>query len=84
MVQRGSADPRYQRWIDSYGGEEFATVVAEVLDVADRVGPTLTAADEAVARAHFTTTAGYEWMFFDAAYQRESWPVPITGVSLAR
>jgi len=84
LVQRGSADPRYQRWIDSYGGEEFATVVAEVLDVADRVGPTLTAADEAVARAHFTTTAGYEWMFFDAAYQRESWPVPITGVSLAR
>jgi thiaminase (transcriptional activator TenA) len=84
LVQRGSSDARYQRWIDSYGGEEFATVVTEVLDLADRIGPTLTPSDEAVARAHFTTTAGYEWMFFDAAHQRESWPVPITGVSLAQ
>jgi thiaminase/transcriptional activator TenA len=28
-----------------------------------------------VARAHFVTTARYEWMFFDAAHRRESWPV---------
>ena len=75
LAARGSADPRYQRWIDSYGGEEFAATVRQVLDLADRVGPTLTEADEAVARAHFATTARYEWMFFDAAHRREVWPV---------
>lgn len=72
---RGSTDSRYQRWIDSYGGDEFAGTVAEVLALADRIGPSLTVGQEAVARAHFVTTARYEWMFFDAAYRREHWPV---------
>jgi hypothetical protein len=34
-----------------------------VLALADNVGPTLCAADEMRARAHFATTARYEWMF---------------------
>lgn len=75
LLERGSTDRRYQRWIDSYGGEEYAATVAEVLDVTDRLGPTLSAEDEAAARAHFAVTAKYEWMFFDAAYRRERWPV---------
>ncbi|MEN3224800.1 thiaminase II [Mycolicibacterium porcinum] len=75
LVERGSPDRRYQRWIDSYGGEEFAATVAEVLELTDRVGPTLGGADEAAARAHFVVTSKYEWMFFDAAYRREQWPV---------
>ncbi len=52
-----------------------ATTVAEVLELTDRLGPTLGGADEAAAQAHFTVTAKYEWMFFDAAYRREQWPV---------
>ena len=75
LLDRGSTDPRYQRWIDSYGGDEFAATVTEVLELADRTGPTLTPAEEAVARGHFVTTSRYEWMFFDAAYRREAWPV---------
>lgn len=75
LLARGSSDPRYQRWIDSYGGDEFAATVAQVLELADRTGPTLTPAEETVARAHFVTTARYEWMFFDAAHRREQWPV---------
>ena len=75
LRQRGSADPRYQRWIDSYGGEEFAATVTEVVRLADRTGPTLAQPEETIARAHFVTTSRYEWMFFDAAYRRESWPV---------
>lgn len=75
LAGRGSPDPRYQQWIDSYGGEEFAATVAEVLTVTDRTGPTLTPAEAAAARAHFVTTSRYEWMFFDAAHRREKWPV---------
>jgi thiaminase/transcriptional activator TenA len=75
LAERGSTDPRYQLWIDGYSGEEYAATVDEVLAVTDRVGPTLTAADEATARAHFATTARYEWMFFDAAHRLEDWPV---------
>jgi thiaminase/transcriptional activator TenA len=75
LVKRGSPDPRYQRWIDTYAGDEYQTIVAEVLALADNVGQTLCAADEARARAHFATTARYEWMFWDAAWRREAWPV---------
>ncbi len=75
LLARGSTDPRYQRWIDSYGGDDFAATVREVLALADRTGPALAPADEAAARAHFVTTSRYEWMFFDAAHRREGWPV---------
>jgi thiaminase (transcriptional activator TenA) len=75
LVAKSSPDPRYRRWIDTYGGTDFAATVAEVLTVADRVGPSLGAADSARAAAHFATTARYEWMFWDAAWRRETWPV---------
>ncbi|BBZ05955.1 aminopyrimidine aminohydrolase [Mycolicibacterium doricum] len=75
LIGRGSPDARYQRWIDSYGGEEFAATVAQVVELTDRTGPTLTPVEESVARAHFVTTSRYEWMFFDAAHRREAWPV---------
>ncbi|WNG85282.1 thiaminase II [Mycobacterium sp. ITM-2016-00317] len=75
LLDRGSTDARYQQWIDSYGGDDFVATVTEVLALADRVGPQLNAAQEACARAHFVTTSRYEWMFFDAAYRREQWPV---------
>jgi thiaminase/transcriptional activator TenA len=75
LVEHGSTDHRYQRWIDSYAGDEFAATVGQVLELTDRTGATLSTDDEAVARNHFATTARYEWMFFDAAYRRDHWPV---------
>lgn len=75
LVATGSPDPRYQLWIDTYAGEEFAATVAEVLAFADRLGSGLTAADADRAARHFATAARYEWMFWDAAWRRETWPV---------
>lgn len=74
LIARGSPDPRYQRWIDTYASEEFTTTVAQALALADRVGAQLAPADEARARRHFVTTARYEWMFWDAAWRIEAWP----------
>jgi thiaminase/transcriptional activator TenA len=75
LVKLGSPEPRYQRWIDTYADDEYQAMVDEVLTLADNVGPSLSAADERRARAHFATTARYEWMFWDAAWRREAWPV---------
>src|SRR5664279_2702420 len=36
LVEKGSPDPRYQRWIDTYAGDAFAATVADVLALADR------------------------------------------------
>lgn len=75
LVDLGSLDPRYQRWIDTYAGEAFAATVAEVLALADRIGADLGGAEQARALQHYATTSRYEWMFWDAAWRRETWPV---------
>jgi thiaminase/transcriptional activator TenA len=75
LLGQGSPDPRYQRWIDTYAGEEFAAVVADVLTFADAHGLDLSAADDARARKHFAVASRYEWMFWDAAWRLEQWPL---------
>jgi thiaminase/transcriptional activator TenA len=75
LLERSSPNPLYARWIDTYGGEEFAATVAAVLALTDRLGETLGAAEIAAMRHHFVTTSRYEWMFWDAAWRGETWPV---------
>jgi thiaminase/transcriptional activator TenA len=75
LQRRGSSDPRYQRWIDLYGSEEFGDVVREVLAVTDELGPYLAPPERDRLHRHFRTSSRYEWMFWDMAYRMESWPV---------
>lgn len=75
LVRTGSPDRRYQRWIDTYGGEEFGAVVRDVIAEADATAASLSTAEQAVVSRHFRTTSRYEWMFWDMGYRRESWPV---------
>jgi thiaminase (transcriptional activator TenA) len=75
LLAAGSPDPLYARWIAMYGGEAFQAVVDAVLAETDRVGATLGGVELDRMRAHFTTTSRYEWMFWDAGWRRERWPV---------
>jgi thiaminase (transcriptional activator TenA) len=75
LLEKGSPDPRYRRWIDTYGGEEFAEIVRAVLDLTDRLGPQLSEAERRRMARHFRTTSRYEWMFWDAGWRREAWPI---------
>ncbi|MFC5992637.1 thiaminase II [Pseudonocardia hispaniensis] len=75
LLARSSPDPLYARWIAMYGGSDFQAVVDEVLAVTERIGAELAARELDLVREHFTTTSRYEWMFWDAGYRRESWPV---------
>ncbi|MGH8868749.1 MAG: thiaminase II [Actinomycetes bacterium] len=75
LLERSSPDPLYRRWIDTYGGEDFQKVVAEVLALVDRVGTEASDAEKERVRGHVVTTTRYEYMFWDAAWRLESWPV---------
>jgi thiaminase/transcriptional activator TenA len=75
LSERGSPNLVYQRWIDAYAGDEYRDEVATALELTDRVGSQLGAPQEARARAHFATAARYEWMFWNAAWEREEWPI---------
>jgi thiaminase (transcriptional activator TenA) len=75
LLRRGSPDPRYQRWIDVYGGEDFGDVVRQVLTVTDKLGPGLAPAERDRVHHHFRITSRYEWMFWDMGYRQETWPI---------
>jgi thiaminase/transcriptional activator TenA len=75
LLAEGSPDPLYARWIETYGGDEFAAVVQAVLDLTDRLGPQLSGAERRRMGGHFSTTARYEWMFWEMGLRREAWPV---------
>jgi thiaminase (transcriptional activator TenA) len=76
LLEQGSPDPLYQRWIEAYAGEDFGEVVAAVLRVTDQVGERIAEADRRRMSDHFETTSRYEWMFWDMGYRQETWPVP--------
>jgi thiaminase (transcriptional activator TenA) len=75
LAREGSANPTYQKWIDTYADEEYAATVQAVIDVLDEVALDLPAARRERVRRHFITTSRLEWMFWNAAWIRESWPV---------
>lgn len=75
LIVHGSPNPLYQRWIDTYGGEEFDALVEDVLDLTDRVCEGLSPAHKAAATEAFITTSRYEWMFWDMGWSLEGWPV---------
>jgi thiaminase/transcriptional activator TenA len=75
LQRRGSPDPRYQRWIDTYGGQEFGAAVRAVLAVADELGPGLAPRERERVHQHFRVTSRYEWMFWDMGYRKQTWPI---------
>jgi len=75
LLGRGSPNPRYQRWIDTYGAEEFGEEAREVIAVTDKLGHDLAPYERELARRHFRATSRYEWMFWDMGYRLQQWPV---------
>jgi thiaminase/transcriptional activator TenA len=75
LLARSSPDPLYARWIATYGGDEFQVVVEAVLELTDRLGAIVSASEWELMREHVVVTSRYEWMFWDAGWRRETWPV---------
>ncbi|CAN5694797.1 thiaminase II [soil metagenome] len=74
LLKSAPPNPLYQRWIDTYGGEEFGAIVTEVLELTDRVGAAASEEQRKRMRSHFVTTSRYEWMFWDMGFTQEQWP----------
>ncbi|MBO3753152.1 TenA family protein [Streptosporangiaceae bacterium NEAU-GS5] len=65
----------YGDWIATYADKEFAAATDQARRITDRVAAM---ADPAtVERMHtaFLTASRYEWMFWDAAWRQEAWPI---------
>ncbi len=75
LLDEGSPDPRYQKWIETYGGEDFGALVEDVLDLTDRVCKDLNDSQKRAVKTAFVTTSRYEWMFWNMGWTLEEWPV---------
>jgi len=75
LIAKGSPNPLYQRWIDTYGGEDYGGIVRAVLSLANRIAKDLGKKEKCAVKNHFVATSRYEWMFWDMGFKCERWPV---------
>jgi thiaminase/transcriptional activator TenA len=73
LIKKGSKDPEYQKWIDSYASDAYAKEVADVLDMMNAEAAKLDPESRHAVRELFKTSARYEWMFWDMAWREEKW-----------
>lgn len=65
----------YRKWIDTYADPEFAAAVDRVIAVADRAHDDASPADRVAMHRAYVDAVRLEWMFWDAAWRLETWPV---------
>lgn len=76
LTGAGSPHPLYQKWIDTYSGDAFGKVVAEVLQHVETVAATLGEPEKAMMKVHFRRTSQLEYLFWDGAFHQHQWPFP--------
>jgi thiaminase/transcriptional activator TenA len=69
------ADARYRRWIEMYSSPEFAELAAWCRELLDRLAEGLRPKERRRLEDAFLTSSRYEYLFWEAAYRREGWPV---------
>ncbi len=65
----------YQEWINTYGGEAFAESVNKAVHITNQYAETASEATLEDMERAFIKSSKMEWMFWDSAYNQESWKV---------
>lgn len=65
----------YQRWIETYAGEEFAESVQLAIDITDYYAEKAGAEEQARMLDIFEKASQLEWVFWQSAYDLEEWMV---------
>ncbi|QTE22607.1 thiaminase II [Polaribacter cellanae] len=68
-----SVNNPYQKWIDTYGGEEFNTLVEQAIKITDRLALNCTKAQQNLMTDAFITSSHLEYQFWDGAYNLRTW-----------
>jgi thiaminase/transcriptional activator TenA len=74
ITRTASPQNPYKAWIDTYADARFGEAVRTVIVITDRAADTATAAARDKMLAAFIRACQYEWLFWDGAYQRRTWP----------
>lgn len=74
LVEKGSPNKTYQRWIDTYASEEYEKAVTEVVELMEKTLRELDTKEIQQVKTHFRLSTIYEYLFWDSHYKMESWP----------
>ena len=74
IAQKATPDNPYRAWIETYADERFGNAVQTAVAIGDRAAAAATPAIRAAMLSAFVRACQYEWLFWDGAYQRRSWP----------
>ena len=74
IAQKAGPENLYRAWIDTYADERFGRAVATAVATGDRAADAVTTATRTAMLRAFARVCQYEWLFWDGAYQRRSWP----------
>ena len=75
LEKRGSPRELFRRWIQTYSGELYASIVRQVLEVMDQVAQGLRDEDLNLIRNHSMLTSKLEYLFWDMGYHKQTWGV---------
>ncbi|MDE3314387.1 thiaminase II [Lacticaseibacillus zeae] len=74
LAQRQSPVPIYQRWIETYSGDENADDQQAAVALVDRLYEHSTPAEQQQMIAAFKISSQMEYSFWEMAYRLEAWP----------
>ena len=75
IARDAAADNPYRAWIDTYADEGFGEAVRGVIAATNQAADAASKAVRDRMTTAFVRSCQYEWLFWDGAYQRRSWPV---------
>ena len=77
LASRGAPSPQplYARWIEMYDSSEFAELADWLRSFVDRMALESGPRGRAQMERAFIRSSQFEYMFWDAAYRLEKWPV---------
>lgn len=70
-----SPQPLYEEWIQMYASPEFGALASWLRGVLDQLGGDQTPTRQARLSQLFADSCRYEYLFWDMAYRRETWPL---------
>ena len=77
LAARGAPSPQplYNEWIQMYAAPEFGALASWLRDLLDHLGNDETPTRQARLSRLFADSCRYEYLFWEMAYRRESWPL---------
>ncbi len=72
-VNHQSNNNPYQKWIQTYGGEDFAIAVKNAIDICDKAAENTTDSIRQKMTEAFITASRMEYEFWNAAYKLKIW-----------